>query len=262
MAEQRFGRVIGRGSDAEIAQIRLALVEATQGLPLPRPFEECLTRDYIIEFHTPAEFKVRKFFVPGTKRAAYGYVVSANVLWVNSEEARQDPALGRHIIRHEIAHALWAAYLNFGKKVLLLPLMRFRDGTRPTKWQGVARDGHSVYENRPSEIIADKLAVAVSGKPSPWDQYRFFGLDITDLRRLIEIMFQMPEVPPVVDPHLAEIAALKLQLVQVQQGLATAVSDLATVKGERDELDIQLDSALLTISNLELKIQNAQVALA
>ncbi len=256
--EQRFGRVIARGTESEIAMVRQALDEAKQGIALPKPYEECLNRDFPISFHSSAEFVDTKRFVPGTRDPAYGYAVWSG-LWVNSDKAEDDPELGRHIVLHEIGHVLWPAYLTAEKKAALLRLMRRKDGSVPTSFRGLAWGDYSAYQMRPIEILCDKLAIAVSGKGSPWDAYRFFGLDIpaAALSTMVRICFQMNAVPPP-DPLIAElkaqVASLKAELAQPDEH-DVVIADLNAQLAGRDAQikDLMEQNGALMGANAELK---------
>lgn len=237
MAEKRYGKVIARGSDSFVAQVGVALQEARQGQKLPKPLEDLLPRDYAIEEHTRDEFRQAGYTVPGG--LAEGYVVDRDTLWVRRDVAERKPPRAKHIERHEIAHAIAATYLSAPRKMELLAIMDFEDGTHPKKWiQGG-------YWARPSECYADKFSVAISGKDSPWDQFDDYRLDIKPMHyaRLIEITFRRDDLPPdpepvpvplpIPDPRIpvleAQVNTLQMQLdaeklahAETQAALATA----------------------------------------
>jgi hypothetical protein len=179
--EVTFGLVTAVGEPAQVALVDDAVTGAKN---LPKPLADLPKRPYRVEFHTPAEFLARDFVIPGTDKAAWGYVAATRVLWINSSLR---PWKARYTIVHEIAHALDSDYLDTAKKAELMALMN----VSPRLWRG------GDYANRPREIYADAFTEAV-GIASPLDD--FYG-DITDanLPGLIAITFRPAPPPPVVE---------------------------------------------------------------
>jgi hypothetical protein len=249
MPSQTFGKVTAVGPDDFLALVQQALAEAKQGLHLPKPYEDLLTRQYTIEEHTKAEFTTKNYYA-SAGALAEGIVVSNDELWVRADVVRNKPGRAKHIIRHEIAHAIAAVYLTAPKKQELLTIMENKNGQHPTAWKG------GKYWNRPPECYADTLAVAVSGKDSPWDDFKAYSLDIrtADYWRLIDITFRMDPLPPepdepdplpLPDPRIAELEA---QVKSLEAQLAMALADLATANSKVEQLtaDLAASKALLT----------------
>lgn len=251
MPSQTFGKVTAIGSDDFLALVQQALAEAKQGLHLPKPYEELLTREYTIEEHTKAEFTTAKYYA-SAGQLAEGIVVSDSRLWVRADIIRNKPARAKHIIRHEIAHAIADIYLTQPKKLELLTIMEDKNGQHPTAWKG------GKYWHRPPECYADTLAVAVSGKDSPWDDYKAYALDIktADYWRLIDITFRMDPLPPepdepdpipLPDPRIAELEA---EVKSLQAQLALALAALATANAKVQELQSELDAKKALLAEL------------
>lgn len=220
MTEQKFGHVIARGSDADIALIKQALDECVN---LPKPLQDCLTTDYAIEVHSPAEFKAAEALIPGTKFPAEGYVISKGLLWVNRRITSTKAARARHIVRHELAHVLPLTGL---KKADLMGLMSKEDGSHPTDWRGGG------YVNRPSECFADTFAEAASGKDSPWDDFAFFRLDVkeVDLPQFVAIALRVDPTPPIPDPIPDPLPPQSPELKAALEALDKCKVELATAQ--------------------------------
>lgn len=242
MAEQRYGKVVARGSAAFVAQVGEALKEARQGLHMPKPIEEILPRDYIIEEHTRQEFKDEGLYAGDD--LAEGYVFNRSTLWVRADIAREKPEKAKHIDRHEVAHAIAAAYLSFPKRSELLTIMHFADGSQPKKWDSGG------YWARPSECYADKFAEIVSGKDSPWDEFKAYKLDIkpADFWRVIDITFRRDDLPPapepdplpLPDPRVPELEAAVAALTASIEELEAEAAVLNQKVSDSDALNLEL----------------------
>lgn len=230
---QRFGQIVADGDDAFIALVRQALVEARNGVPLPDVYENLPPRQFTVSQHTPAEMVAKGAIIPGSKTAlrpdgvaAYGKVFDRNDLWLNARIARNQPHLARHVVRHEIAHTLPTGPFRQGK---LLQLMWKPTGRHPREWYA------SNYIMRPEECRADTLAEAVSGIDSPWDDFKYYGLDVRegDLAQFVAIHFEKPPAPepppppepepeplPLPDPRVVELEAKNAELVGTLAAIA------------------------------------------
>lgn len=223
---QTFGKIVADGDAAFIALVRQALDEAKNGIPLPDLYENLPPRTFTVSQHTPAEMVDNGAIIPGSRTplrpdgvAAYGKVFDRNDLWLNARIARTQPHLARHVIRHEIAHTLPTGTTRQSK---LLQLMWKPNGRHPRAWYA------SDYIMRPEECRADTLAEAVSGIDSPWDEFKYYGLDVreSDFAEFVAVHFEQPPAPeaepapqpepeplPLPDPRVVELEAKNAELV-------------------------------------------------
>ena len=137
-------KVVTHGTSAEILLVSQALSESRV------PLEPLLTHDYSITFYTPDQFREKGWTLPDGS-VALGHVAGPNALGMNSAYAKRRPKKAKHVVRHEVFHAIQGGKLTAAKKAAILPGLRKRDGTTPPRWAGV-------YQDRPSEIVADGLA--------------------------------------------------------------------------------------------------------
>jgi hypothetical protein len=184
MAEQRFGKVIVRGTVEDINRAKKALDECeVMHVLLGKRLEDTLSRDFYIEFHDSAYFRSRGWvFTEGSlKGSVNAGRVHDGVLYVNSDVRNWTQ---RHIVRHEIAHVV--PHGGTQKRKDLMALMWNNKGSHPATWSA------SSYEPRPEECAADTVAEAVSGIDSPWDDFALYDLDVheEDHRRFMKIFFR------------------------------------------------------------------------
>lgn len=213
--------VIAKGTPAQIAQVKMALSESVKV-----DLESLLATDYTVEFHTPAEFKAREFFIPGTQEAALGHVVGKNRLWINSLYAQRRPARARHVIRHEVLHPIITSRTTPARKAAWLPLMRQNDGDPVPDWS-------EPYWNRPSEILADGLAAYVADRGSPFDGYG----DLVDPAAALKVLTDPdpapvePEPPPLPNPLPdPELLAAWARIVELEAALGVIDRTVQVVK--------------------------------
>jgi hypothetical protein len=214
---ETWGQITADGDSAFIAMVRQALDEAKNGVPLPDLYENLPPRAFTVSQHTPANMLAAGAIIPGSKSeahkfgiAAYGFVFDKNDLWLNSLIVAKRPHLARHITRHEIAHTLPTSDQD---EADLLQLMWKQNGKHPQHWL-VGK-----YEMRPEECRADTIAEAVSGLDSPWDDFKYYGLDVNgpDFPKVVEITLRAksgtgtpppdPEPQPLPDPRIVELQA-------------------------------------------------------
>lgn len=221
MTEQRFGKIIARGSDAFVALVGLALDECVN-----QDIRNLPARDFTIEEHTPAEFRAAGYIIKATGDTAEGHVVGGHKLWINSRTVAGRPKRARHIVRHEIGHVV---PLTDSKRTGLMSLMLTATDAHPTVWAGGG------YLSKPYECFADTFAEAVSGQDSPWDDFAFYLLDVpdADVPKLLAVAMRVdvkPPLPPVTpdplpptDPKVAvltaENATLKTKISLAQAAL-------------------------------------------
>jgi hypothetical protein len=213
MSEQRFGKIVANGDDAFIELVRQALEEASRGVPLPDLYENLPPRVFTVSQHSPGEMIQNGAIIPGRPGvAAYGKVFDRNNLWLNLRIARRQPHLARHVIRHEVAHTLGT---GGWRQRQLMSLMLKPDGTHPKAWN-VGK-----YVMRPEECRADTIAEAVSGIDSPWDEFKYYGLNVLEERfaEFVAIHFKQPpghepeidvedpELLPLPNPRIVELEA-------------------------------------------------------
>lgn len=183
MTEQKFGRIIARGSDAFVALVKQALDDCSV-----QRIEDLPRRDFFIEEHSPAEFRAAGYIIKATGDTAEGHVVPGG-LWLNSRTVKNYPRRARHIVRHEIGHVVPLSLL---KRTALMALMTDASGRPPTDWK------QGGYLDKPYECFADSFAEAVSGIDSPWDDFAFYRLDVLDavLPKFVTIVMTPDPTPP------------------------------------------------------------------
>ena len=246
MGQQRFGQIVASGDDVFIELVREALDEAARGVPLPDVYEKLPPRVFTVSQHSPGEMVENGAIIPGRPGvAAYGKVFDRNDLWLNARIAHKQPHLARHVIRHEVAHTLGTGPW---RQTQLMSLMVKRDGSHPNAWDV------GTYVMRPEECRADTLAEAVSGIDSPWDDFKYYGLNVPEesFERFVAIHFRPPPGHEPETEHERDPEPLPLpnpRIVELEAALASANARAASVTSAASDLVDDIGAALTRFNN-------------
>lgn len=239
MTEQRFGKIIVTGTDADIA---LAAEAFSGQLTLPH-VEDLQPKEYHLAFLPKREFLSRGLVIPGTEGrrkksaanpkggiAAYGYTLR-NQQVVNSDRSRAEQI---YVCRHEPFHPIVAANLTKAKREKLVAL--------------VIRVAGSAYQNKLREVLCDAFVELFWGQGSILDDY-YGDIADSDLKTAWQILTATESNPepvedeepaplPLPDPQIAELtAALQacqkdrddaLQALTHKNSVLRSIADVAT----------------------------------
>jgi hypothetical protein len=173
MAEKKYGKITVRGTPLQIALAD----KAYGGQVQPVHIEDMLAEEYVIEFHTAAEFRKQKYLLPDGS-VAWGHVVKNNYLWVNSDIR---PRYQTYALRHEPFHPYVTANMTASKRIAINAMVKkVSNGTAYQNrlnevlcdcgvefWWGQGSVNDSYYGDIPDELIDDAFAILAEPSAEP-----------------------------------------------------------------------------------------------